>query len=317
MRNFNNQATNIKNRVSFKSEYHQEIRKSNINEIGKGLDIQATAEQQKNMVVKFEGNKLVVRKTNQEDITQDKFFTMSKHGITTYCDNKPTDFIKIEDWLEERALFRKIRGLQFFSTFRTWKVLRMWRNNLVQANRALIAKNLSKKLFFADDIFRPIIQEHKNNCLDLEQLRVIDLSQQNRDSYTIKSFQAWHYVVQDRVSKEVKKASETSKFLFMQGIKAKIDTLKQKIDKQQNADEDDEIKGNAQQLQKYKNKFQQGADISLQTQIEKMNINHNDANSENYEKLGFKSNIGFGAKSELRDLCKRILRFAFLLDFVA
>ena len=64
MRNFNNQATYIKNRVAFKSEYHQEIRKSNINEIGKGLDIQATAEQQKNMVVKFEGNKLVVRKTN-------------------------------------------------------------------------------------------------------------------------------------------------------------------------------------------------------------------------------------------------------------
>lgn len=48
-----------------------------------------------------------------------------------------------------------------------------------------------------------------------------------------------------------------------------------------------------------------------------MKFNHNDANSEHYEKLGFKANIGFGAKSELRDLCKRILRFAFLLDFVA
>lgn len=57
--------------------------------------------------------------------------------------------------------------------------------------------------------------------------------------------------------------------------------------------------------------------MSLKTQIEKLKINKNDASSENYEKLGFKTNLGFGAKSELRDVCKRILRFAFLLDFVA
>lgn len=68
MRNFSNQAVSIKKRVAFKSQYHQEVQKSNINEIGKGLDIQATAEQQKNLVVKFEGNKLVVRKTTQEDV---------------------------------------------------------------------------------------------------------------------------------------------------------------------------------------------------------------------------------------------------------
>lgn len=36
-----------------------------------------------------------------------------------------------------------------------------------------------------------------------------------------------------------------------------------------------------------------------------------------YEQLGFKHNMKFGARSELRDACKKFLRFAFLLDFVA
>ena len=36
-----------------------------------------------------------------------------------------------------------------------------------------------------------------------------------------------------------------------------------------------------------------------------------------YEQLGFKHNLRFGAKSKLRDACKRFLRFAFLLDYIA
>jgi hypothetical protein len=41
----------------------------------------------------------------------DLFYTLSKNGITTYINNKPIDFIKIEEWLEERELFKNIRGL--------------------------------------------------------------------------------------------------------------------------------------------------------------------------------------------------------------
>lgn len=36
-----------------------------------------------------------------------------------------------------------------------------------------------------------------------------------------------------------------------------------------------------------------------------------------YEQLGFKNNLNFKARSELRDECKKFLRFAFLLDFIA
>jgi hypothetical protein len=51
-----------------------------------------------------------------------------------------------------------------------------------------VSKNLKNKLFNVDDIFRPIVMQHRIACLDLEQLRVIDLTQGNRDSYSIKHF---------------------------------------------------------------------------------------------------------------------------------
>ena len=50
-------------------------------------------------------------------------------------------------------------------------------------------------------------------------------------------------------------------------------------------------------------------------QIEKLDVNKGSALNQSpvYEQLGFKHNLRFGAKSKLRDACKRFLRFAFLL----
>ena len=54
-------------------------------------------------------------------------------------------------------------------------------------------------------------------------------------------------------------------------------------------------------------------------QIEKLDVNKGSALNQSpvYEQLGFKHNLPFGARSKLRDACKRFLRFAFLLDFIA
>ena len=54
-------------------------------------------------------------------------------------------------------------------------------------------------------------------------------------------------------------------------------------------------------------------------QIKKLDINKGSTSNQSpvYEQLGFKHNLRFGAKSKLRDACKRFLRFAFLLDFIA
>jgi hypothetical protein len=34
---------------------------------------------------------------------EDKYYTLSKQGITTFLNNEPVEFTKIENWLAERA----------------------------------------------------------------------------------------------------------------------------------------------------------------------------------------------------------------------
>lgn len=58
-------------------------------------------------------------------------------------------------------------------------------------------------------------------------------------------------------------------------------------------------------------------DFQVARMLEKMDSGKGGATGPVYEQLGFKHNMKFGARSELRDACKKFLRFAFLLDFVA
>lgn len=120
---------------------------------------------------------------------QIKYYTLSKKGMTTFVNNEPFEFIKIENWLAERSQFSLISQKKFFSNFRTWKILRMWRLNILSAHRELVTANLKAKLFIADAVFGKILLQHRANCKDLEKLRVLDLQQVSRDSFTLVDFQ--------------------------------------------------------------------------------------------------------------------------------
>jgi hypothetical protein len=116
------------------------------------------------------------------------YFTLSKKGITTFVNNEPREFIRIEDWLAERAQFTQISQKKFFANFRTWKVLRMWRSNILAARRELVTASLRARLYIADPVFGKILLQHRANCKDLEKLRVLDLQQVSRDSVSIIDF---------------------------------------------------------------------------------------------------------------------------------
>jgi hypothetical protein len=62
----------------------------------------------------------------------------------------------------------------FFKKFRSWKILRMWRRNIVAARREEASANLRSKLFSADPVFGPILLHHREMCKELEKLRIID-----------------------------------------------------------------------------------------------------------------------------------------------
>lgn len=58
-------------------------------------------------------------------------------------------------------------------------------------------------------------------------------------------------------------------------------------------------------------------EFRLMRQIEKLDKNKSLNQDPVYEQLGFKHNLKFSARNELRDACKKFLRFAFLVDFIA
>ena len=101
---------------------------------------------------------------------------MSKKGITTYINDEPVEYISLTDWLIERNFYQQISDKRFFKQFRRWKIIRMWRRNILQKKREEVKNNLSEKLFMLDDIFGPILIFHREICKEMEKLRIIDLN---------------------------------------------------------------------------------------------------------------------------------------------
>lgn len=66
-----------------------------------------------------------------KNLHADKFFTMSKKGFTTYLNDEPIEFISLQDWYNDRNYYRQISSKDFFRNFRKWKIIRMWRRNIV------------------------------------------------------------------------------------------------------------------------------------------------------------------------------------------
>lgn len=72
-----------------------------------------------------------ISKKNSHTQKTEKFFTLSKKGITTYINDEPVEYISLTDWLIERNFYQQISDKRFFKQFRRWKIIRMWRRNIL------------------------------------------------------------------------------------------------------------------------------------------------------------------------------------------
>jgi hypothetical protein len=248
-----------------------------------------------------------------------KYYTLSKQGMTTFLNGEPVEFVRIENWLAERAQFSQISQKKFFSNFRTWKILRMWRLNILSARRELVTASLKAKLFTADPVFGKILLQHRATCKDLEKLRVLDLQQVSRDPFGHVDFQQRQMLVRELVENAIREASDKTRDLFKGGINQILDALRARIHAQEELDQDQEASAVRVDGQAADNKGAHGAanEFRLMRQIEKLDKGKSLNQDPVYEQLGFKHNLKFSARNELRDACKKFLRFAFLLDFVA
>ena len=101
---------------------------------------------------------------------------MSKKGFTTYVNDEPIEFISLQEWYSDRQYYRQISSKDFFRNFRKWKIIRMWRRNIVQAKRDEIKNVLEEKLFCVDSVFGDILKRHREDCKNMEyKYRIIDM----------------------------------------------------------------------------------------------------------------------------------------------
>lgn len=61
-----------------------------------------------------------------------EYYMVSRKGFCHYINGKPNFFIEIEDWLKEKEIYERIKQLKFFSCFRRWKTVKMWKKNVIR-----------------------------------------------------------------------------------------------------------------------------------------------------------------------------------------
>ena len=89
-------------------------------------------------------NRVSVRPRN---LRTDRYYTLSKKGFTTFVNDEPIEFIALHEWIKDRRYYQQLTNKDFFRNFRKWKIIRMWRRNILQNKRDDIKKTLEEKLF--------------------------------------------------------------------------------------------------------------------------------------------------------------------------
>ena len=223
-----------------------------------------------------------------------RFYTLSSKGITTYTNDEPVEFITLNDWINDKKNYAKIRKKTFFQKFDRWKILRLWRRKICVKKRETVSEILEEKLFILHNHFSTVILELKKSCCEMEKLNFIELTD-SHEAIEKKEFvnrqDKRRNFIEDRIQTYARKSKED----FREGIKSILNDLKIRINSGEQKDES--AKKNEEGEQKR---------VDLKTS----------ESDRVYEDLGFKPNLKYGPKSSLRKECSRILRCAYLLDFI-
>ena len=100
---------------------------------------------------------------------------------------------------------------------------------------------MRQKLFHADHIFGHILLDHRYACKDLEKFRVVDVSLAKGEPYDLASFRARQAEVRANVGKQIGNTSMLTRDNFLKGINYTLDKLREKIAKQEEADQKDDL----------------------------------------------------------------------------
>lgn len=222
-----------------------------------------------------------------------EYFTISRQGLCLYENGKPSDFVPLAIWLKERETYDRIKSLRFFSKFRKWKTLRMWKRNLVNSKRKQNRDALEASLFILIPRFRESLLLHKSCCIEIEKLTFMGLSQPQ--SYTteipnLEEFQSQQARKRGIISQKLKELSSECREQVRNCFQDRLELLR-------NGEDVTKKDPYEEQLKKTQEKGFKSKDTA-------------------YENIGFVEELSYEKRSQLRKECSLFLRFAYLVDFL-
>jgi len=233
---------------------------------------------------------------------EQRYYTLSAKGITLYLRETPIEFITLGDWLIERDSYNHIKELSFFKKFKRWKFLRMWRKNIISHKRAKARRMLEEKLFILDDIFRDKLLKHREQCIEMQKLRFVDLAKASTECANLEDFSADQSKHKELVSEKIQNCSERCRVNVKSAIDKMLNELRERIVAELSLDEEQRKNNPSSSAMN-----QAGGNASMKGK----------KSNSVFENLGFPDHMTYGHRSNLRKECSRFLRYAYLVDFLA
>ncbi|RHY30280.1 hypothetical protein DYB32_004445, partial [Aphanomyces invadans] len=139
------------------------------------------------------------------------YYTMSRAGITHFCDGVP-EFTYLETFEREHYMFSLVREIPFFQKYRVWKQFRTWKTNVRAVKTALCKRVLTQDLFILRPTLHGALMELRTLCYNMGLLRVFSI--EARRTYTLIEFSECQQVqmtdTQTRIGEFVKAIVDTT-----------------------------------------------------------------------------------------------------------
>lgn len=220
------------------------------------------------------------------------YYTISKKGLCHFRQGKPVEFIGLNKWLEEREIFHKIKRLEFFSSFRQWKTIKLWRDSYRNFKKRVARKKLEENLLFAVPELKSCLIRTKEDLYNMSLSSLFDLAAAKDNSAEVNSFEQFLSIQEQRARKTQS---------IIQGYSAKI-----------NAKVNDAIQAKISDIQALINVDEGGQPSAKPTPNTSLKASENP-----YHNLDFNENLSYDKRSLIRKECSRFVRFFHLVDILA
>lgn len=130
---------------------------------------------------------------SEDQIDKDRYFTLSKEGVTIYRD-RMSQFTPLAQWERETLLFNKIIHIRFFTLYRRWKAFTVWRRGLSGGKMGHAKEKLSNSLFCLCAPLREALLTVRRTSMPMASLGMLSLPA--GEIFDVESFETTQLAVQ-------------------------------------------------------------------------------------------------------------------------